>query len=117
MIETKIYVGLNDSVTKTQVFDTGTYVNILKTVCCAYKTAFSFDLIEGGYIHENGEYTREKTLVLDLIDVDRDVVNEIAKDLCAFFHQESVMITEGEVRTFFISETLQQSGAAPDSSA
>ena len=33
-----------------------------------------------------------------MIDVDSDVKNEIAKDLCAFFNQESVMITEGEIR-------------------
>jgi hypothetical protein len=33
-------------------------------------------------------------------------VEEIGKDLCAFFHQESVMITEGEIRTYFIKETL-----------
>ena len=67
----------------------------------------SFDVEEGGYIHENGEYTRETSLILSLIDTDRKTVNEIAKDLCVFFHQESVMITEDHIRTYFISETLE----------
>ena len=107
MIETKIYVGLNDSVTKTQIFETEKYINILRNVCFAYHTPFSFDVEEGGYIHENGEYTRETSLILSLIDADRKTVNEIAKDLCVFFHQESVMITEDHIRTYFISETLE----------
>ena len=107
MIETKIYVGLNDSVTKTQIFETEKYISILRNVCFAYHTPFSFDVEEGGYIHENGEYTRETSLILSLIDTDRKTVNEIAKDLCVFFHQESVMITEDHIRTYFISETLE----------
>ena len=107
MIETKIYVGLNDSVTKTQIFETEKYISILRNVCFAYHTPFSFDVEEGGYIHENGEYTRETALILSLIDVNKKTVNEIAKDLCVFFHQESVMITDNLIRTYFISETLE----------
>ena len=108
MIETKIYVGLNDAVTKTQLFETEKYIQILRDVCYAYKTPFSFDVQEGGYIHENGEYTKETTLVLVLIDADRKIVDEIARDLCVFFHQESVMITKEHVRTYFVSESLEK---------
>lgn len=106
MTETKIYVGLNDSETREQVFGTETYIKILKNVCCAYDTPFSFSVEEGGYIHEDGEYTRETTLVLTLIDAGAGTVNEIAKDLCAFFNQESVMITENSVRAYFVSESI-----------
>ena len=106
MIETKIYVGLNDSVEKKQLFETEKFIGVLKRVCIAYHTPFSFDVEEGGYIHESGEYTRETTLVLTLIDVDKFTVNEIAKDLCTFFHQESVLITESIVRSYYVSETL-----------
>jgi len=107
MIETKIYVGLNDSVTKTQIFETEKYIDILRSVCVGYRTPFSFDVEEGGYIHENGEYTREITLVLTLVNAAEDLVNEIAKDLCSFFHQESVMITQDRVRVYFISDSLE----------
>ena len=106
MIETRIYVGLNDSVTKTQIFETEKYIDILRSVCVGYRTPFSFDVEEGGYIHENGDYTKETTLVLTLIDADKTTVNEIAKDLCSFFHQESVLITEGIVRAYYVSESL-----------
>ena len=106
MTETKIYVGLNDSLTKNQIFETEKYIRIMKNVCFAYHTPFSFDVTEGGYIHENGDYTRETTLVLTLIDRDQETVQEIAKDLCAFFHQESVLITEGQVRAYYLRDTL-----------
>lgn len=106
MTETKVYIGLNDSVEKKQLLETEKYINVLRNVCYAYNTPFSFAVEEGGYIHESGEYTKETTLVLTLIDVDRTKVNEIAKDLCSFFHQESVLITENLVRTYYVSETL-----------
>ena len=106
MTETKIYIGLNDAFTLRQEHETERYIGILKNVCRSYGIPFSFSLAQGGYIHENGEYTQENTLVISLIEVDEDTVNEVAKDLCAFFHQESVMITQGTVDTYFISESL-----------
>ncbi len=107
MVETKIYVGLNDSETKVQRLETEKYVSILKNVCRSYRVAFSFIVEQGGYLHEDGSYTEENTLVLSLIDTDETIINEIAKDLCVFFHQESVMITKGLVQVYFIKETLE----------
>ena len=106
MIETRIYVGLNDADTHSQKYSTEKYIHILKNMCSAYKVPFSFSAIEGGYMHENGEYTQEVTLVISLIDVPKDTVSEIAKDLCVFFHQESVLITEDRVRAYFINDKI-----------
>ena len=108
MTKTEIYIGLNDQDTKEQKFETSRYVALLKKVCISYRVPFSFSLIEGGYIHESGEYTQETTLVLSLIGVERAVIEEIARDLCAFFHQESVLITVGEVESYSISENLDR---------
>jgi hypothetical protein len=108
MISTKIYVGLNDSVTKTQLFETEMYIKILKDVCRSYRIPFSFGVEEGGYVHADGEYTREMTLVITLIDIDRSIINEIAKDLCAFFNQESVLIVENTVRAYYVSDSVRE---------
>ncbi|MBP3891986.1 MAG: hypothetical protein J6D29_07415 [Solobacterium sp.] len=62
-------------------------------MCRIYKVAFSVQEIKGGYFHEDGNYTEENTLMLMLIDVPEETVTEIAKDLCAFFNQESIMVT------------------------
>ncbi len=106
MTEFKIYVGLNDSTTKTQLFETEKYISILKKVCYAYHTPFSFNLENGGYFHENGEFTKENTLVLTLVDQTKETVKEIAQDLCAFFNQESVMVTELPARTYFVKDSI-----------
>lgn len=105
MIETKIYVGLNDSQTLKQEHDTAKYVSILKNVCKSYHTPFSFSFSQGGYMHEDGRYTEELTLVLSLIDVKKGIINEIARDLCDFFHQESLMITRDRVSTYYINHS------------
>ncbi len=102
MTETRIYVGLNDAVTLKQEHETEKYIETLQYVCYNYHVAFSFALQQGGYFHENGQFTQEQTLVLSLIDTPEETVNEIARDLCVFFRQESVMVTESDVRTYFI---------------
>ena len=102
MIKTDIYIGLNDRITKEQKFNTGRYIEVLKMVCRNYQVPFSFNLVQGGYMHESGEYTEENTLVLSLIDIDEQTVNEIAEDVCMFFNQESVLITTDRVRAYSI---------------
>ena len=104
MIETKIYIGLNDATTKQQMHSTETYVDIMKYVCNSYHVPFAFSLSEGGYFHENDDYTQERILLISLIDADKQIAESIAKDLCAFFHQESVMVTESVVNVSFIKE-------------
>ena len=81
-------------------------MNVLKHVCYNYSVPFSFQLQEGGYMHEDGGYTEERSIVISMIDVKNSLVNEIAKDLCVLFHQESVLITEDLVRSYLVSEKL-----------
>ena len=104
MIETKLYIGLNDADTLEQKFSTATCIDVLKAVCISYGTPFSFALQQGGYFHEDGRYTEELTLVLSLIDVERKTANGIAKALCDYFNQESVLITEDQVRAYFVTD-------------
>ena len=106
MTETKIYIGLNDSLTNQQKHNTEMYIDVMKYVCKSHHVPFSFVITEGGFFHENGDYTQEQTLVLSLIDVDKDIAESIAKDLCAFFHQESVLMTESLVRAYYVKESF-----------
>ena len=106
MVESKIYIGLNDVNTNTQLFENEKYVRVLRNVCSSYRVPFSFHVQEGGYIYESGEYARETSLVVTLIDVEKAVVGDIAKDLCAFFRQEYVLVTESQIQAHFVRETL-----------
>lgn len=56
MVESRLYIGLNDAETKKQVFETKQYVEQLKKLCFTYHVPFSVAFEEGGYFHENGEY-------------------------------------------------------------
>ena len=102
MVETRLYIGLNNAETKKQIFETEQYAEQLKKLCFTYHVPFSVAFEEGGYYHENGEYVEEKTLVLTLIDVERDTIQKIAKDLCGMFNQESVLVTEDNVKGCYI---------------
>lgn len=108
MRQTTIYVGLNDADTHEQKYDTKKYLSILKGVCYAYRVAFSVHMVNGGYFHEDGSYVEENTLSLTLLDVPDATIEEIAKDLCAFFHQESVMVTNAVSDVYFVKERLNQ---------
>ena len=55
------------------------YVRVLRNVCYSYRVPFSFHVQEGEYICENGEYVRETSLGVTLIDVEKAVVGDIAK--------------------------------------
>lgn len=104
--QTTIYVGLNDSETGVQRFDSEKYISVLKNACRLYNVAFSVQEISGGYYHEDGSYTEENTLMLTLIDVPEQIIREIAKELCAFFHQESVMVTFTSTTAIYVNGSI-----------
>jgi len=105
--QSTIYIGLNDAETGVQKFNTEKYVSILKNVCRSYRVAFSMHRLGGGYFHEDGRYTEENTLALMLLNVPQETVTEIAKDLCAFFRQESVMVTTAPCSVVFVKDSLE----------
>lgn len=102
--EFQVYIGLNDSETREQKFETDQYVSTLKKVCRQFGVPFSFDVVEGGYVHDDGEYTEEKSIALTFIGVPEETVNEIAKEICALFHQESVLVTADRIHVRSIRE-------------
>ena len=108
MLEARIYIGLRDRDVREQLFDTDKYKSILKNVCRNYQAPFTLQVIEGGYFHDDGTFVNENTLLLTLIGVSRKIVYEIAKDVCAFFRQESVMITGTQVVRFNVHDVLDK---------
>ncbi len=103
---TSIYVGLNDGVTHEQKYGTERYLSLLRNVCRSYHAAFSVHEEHGGYFHEDGSYVEENTLVLQLMDAPDQTVRDIAGDLCAFFRQESVLVTSAPAEVYFVKEEL-----------
>ena len=54
MIETKIYIGLNDATTKQQMHSTETYADIMKYVCNSYHVPFALFYLKK--IKESGHH-------------------------------------------------------------
>ena len=108
MVEARIYVGLRDRESHEQMFDTEKYKSILKNVCKNYQAPFSLQVIEGGYFHDDGSWVVESTLLITLIDTPQKKVYEIARDVCTFFHQESVMITCTPMFRFNVRDGLSE---------
>ena len=104
--ESQVYIGLNDSETRQQKLETGRYAAIMKDICREFGVPFSFDIQEGGYIHDDGEFTEEKSIVLTFIDVPQETMDRIAKEACILFHQESVLVTTDRIRVRSIREVL-----------
>ena len=84
-IQTTIYIGLSDSETGIQEHLSDKYLSILKNACRSYHIPFSVELINGGYISEDGSFIEENSLILRIIDVPEEITTELAKDLCVFF--------------------------------
>lgn len=107
MIEARIYIGLNDKEKCEQIFSLEKYKSIVKLICRNYRVNFSMYKLEGGYFYEdNVSYVEENTIMITLIGIEKETVNEIAKDMCAFFNQESVMIVYNPVTIVSVKENL-----------
>lgn len=86
-----LYCGLNDKDTKMQEINTiDAYKIAVKTVLkyCSGATILEAD---GIYTHENGDVVIEKTLKIELIDIDTISVNAIISELKILFNQESIL--------------------------
>ena len=102
----QIFVGLNDSRTKEQRFATEQLERIVGNVCKGYRVGFSLSEMHGGYLQDDGTFVAENSLCLTLIGSDDALAEEIAKDICAFFHQESVLVTHDTIDCRFVRESL-----------
>ncbi len=106
MLEARIYVGLRDKDSHEQRFEIEKYKSILKEVCKNYRAPLSLNVIEGGYFHDDGSWVDENTLLVTFIGIRIKTVYEIARDICTFFRQETVMITYTPVIRFNIHDDL-----------
>lgn len=81
MIKFTLYVGLNDKDTKKQEINTLEAYKIINTLLLNYTDGATIFEATGIYKHEDGTFTTEKTLRIELLFVDRAVVLEIVEQL------------------------------------
>lgn len=102
----QISVGTKDSETRTQKFTTEFIEKIICNVCRGYRLDYSISPVRGGYFHGDGGFVSEDSFCVTLIGAEENDVYEIAKDICAFLHQETVIVSRDTVDFLVLHESL-----------
>jgi len=95
-------IGLSDRNSKVQEFDTEKFLAVVTRVCTGYRVGYSYTRSFGGYIHEDGTYVNENSILLSLVGLPEELIDRIAMDLCRFFNQESVLVIRDEGASYSI---------------
>ena len=98
IIKYSLYLGLNDKDTKTQKMDTLEAYKILCNLLKSYNIeGFTVYNAHGFYVHDDGTFTVENTLNVELMFIEELTVDNIIKQLKTIFNQESIIKQVEEV--------------------
>ena len=97
-----LYVGLNDKDKKVQLISTIEAYKICNNVLLQYTDGATVFEASGIYKHEDGTFTIEKTLRIELLFTDDDTVNKIVKDLKTAFNQESIAVQKQAINSYLL---------------
>lgn len=92
IVKYSLYLGLNDKDTKTQKIDTLEAYKILCNLLKSYNIeGFTVYNAHGFYVHDDGSFTTENTLKIELMFIDEITIDNIIKQLKIIFNQESII--------------------------
>lgn len=94
-----LYLGLNDKDKKTQLINTVEAYKIVNNIITSYTDGATIFEASGIYKHEDGTVTIEKTLRIELLFIEKSTVLEIIKQLKMIFNQESIALSEEEIKS------------------
>lgn len=97
MLKFTLYVGLNDKDTKKQEVSTLEAYKIINKLLLNYTDGATIFEATGIYKHEDGTFTTEKTLRIELLFVDRPTVMKIVEQLKMILNQESVAVSTEDI--------------------
>jgi hypothetical protein len=98
-----LYVGLNDKDTKTQTIKTKDAKNTIQnTLFNNGVDAFTIYQANGQYKHESGAITKEKTIIIELLEINDNIINKIINDLKNRLNQESILKQTQKIDIDFI---------------
>lgn len=92
IVKYSLYLGLNDKDTKTQKIDTLEAYKILCNLLKSYNVeGFTVYNAHGFYMHDDGTFTTENTLKIELMFIDEKIVDNIIKQCKIIFNQETII--------------------------
>ncbi len=103
IIKYSLYLGLNDKDTKTQKIDTLEAYKILCNLLKSYNVeGFTVYNAHGFYVHDDGTFTVENTLKVELMFIEELTIDNIIKQLKIIFNQESIIKQVEEVTSSLV---------------
>lgn len=99
MTQYTLYVGLNDKDTKIQKVSTLEAMKLITNLCTTYTDGVTIFEADGIYKHDNGTIVIEKTLRIELLFIEKEVVKTIVDTIKRLLNQESVVVKIEEVNS------------------
>lgn len=97
-----LYLGLNDKDKKTQLINTVEAYKICNNILLHYTDGATIFEANGIYKHDDGQYTIEKTLRIELLFIEEKDVKEIVKSLKQAFNQETIAIQKQMINSYLL---------------
>lgn len=97
-----LYLGLNDKDKKIQLINTMEAYKICNNILLNYTDGATIFEANGIYKHEDGKYTTEKTLRIELLFITETEVKEIVARLKQAFNQEAIAVQKQTVNSYLM---------------
>ena len=102
MKKINLYIGLNDKDSKKQEISTIEAFKIVqKTAMILFGGGTIYEVL-GFYTHENGDIVEEKSLKLELVEVENSKVLEFINIMKTVLNQESILKTEENINSCYV---------------
>lgn len=92
MTKFNLTIGLNDKDTKTQLYDDITACQIVENILKQYLDGYTILKAFGGYKHDDGTFTQENSLRVELLFTTASQVKIICDKIKQQLNQESVAV-------------------------
>ena len=102
----KMYVGTNDKDTFEQIISTDNAKIIIEDICFKYLEGYTIQDARGAWVDENGNVSRENTIVCYFDDIDNDTVYKIADEILKSLNQNTVLIEKDLKQIEFYGGTM-----------
>lgn len=100
-VEYKIFIGCSDSQVRDEIIPEQELREMVVQFFERYEIDFSMLSAKGGYLHEDGRFMIEDTLIVDIIGAgDLDIIR-LANGLSMFMNQECSLIVRHALKTEF----------------
>lgn len=95
-----LYLGLNDKDKKVQLIGTLEAYKICNNILLHYTDGATIFEANGIYKHEDGSYTIEKTLRIELLFINAKTLTQIIADLKKAFNQEAIAVQKQVIDSY-----------------